>query len=85
MKNTCINLIVTGIQWDSEGHSKKECELPDTIVILNSPNFIFLDEEIIGKTISESFGFNINGFQWEEFVYTGKFYPPNLALIEFKQ
>jgi hypothetical protein len=84
-----MNILITEIVWDTEGESKKECCLPDAIVVLDVPQPTADEdmEENLGEIISEAFGFCHYGFKWETFSKVhdthagGGFYPDNLAII----
>jgi len=85
-----MNILVYGIEWDTEGETREECELPEQILVLDvaQPTADEDMEENLGERISEAFGFTHYAFSWEEFSKVlkthagGGHYPPkNLAVI----
>lgn len=78
-----MHLLVTNIQWDTDGMGVEECCLPTSVLVLDiDPDEIVdveladesmgltLDEEIeelLSTTLSDAFGFCHGGYQWQIF------------------
>lgn len=85
-----MHLLVTNIQWDTDGESLEECRLPSAVLIVNfriHSHFENDDEERVGDLLSEAYGFCHNGFTWERFGKVhdthagGGFFPERLGVI----
>lgn len=88
-----MHLIVTDIQWDTEGETAEACALPENVVVLDAPaNMTFNDlDNGVSEVLSDAFGFCHQGFSWEQLTsdhYThagGGIFPKHLALCRFPQ
>lgn len=89
-----MHLLVTRIEWDTDGVSVEECALPETVIVFDAPDTIgnLLEyEEAISQSLSEAFGFCHNGFQWERFCSAadthagGGYFPRNLGLCPYRE
>jgi hypothetical protein len=85
-----MHLLINGIQWDTEGETLEECRLPETVVMLDAPDTIGeVEEDIIGSTLSDAFGFCHYSWNWERLTPVadthagGGFFPTNLALCRY--
>lgn len=85
-----MTLLITEIQWDTEGHPLEECQLPTTVLVVEcfdptTPEFV---QEIIGETLQEAFGFIHHGFKYERLADVqpthtgGGIFPPRLAVMQ---
>ena len=86
-----MHYLITEIEWDSEGETLEECQLPDNVLMLNVPNPT-VDEDLennIGIALSDAFGFNVYSFKFSLLVkedYThiggrGALFLPRLAVV----
>lgn len=61
-------LLISDIQWDTEGQTLEECNLPESVLIFDSfwvaPNEDELREQL-GPILVDKFGFNHSGFKLE--------------------
>ena len=92
-----MNLLITNIDWDTDGHPIEECNLPSTVVMLYAPgepditeDSVSLDvEEAISTTLTEAFGFCHKGYLWERLSKAhdthagGGFFPERLGICCF--
>lgn len=82
-----MQLLITAIQWDTEGETVDECRLPEVVVMLDAPGNP--DEDTISETLSDAFGFCHGGFNWELLTPVqdthagGGFYPERLGLCRY--
>lgn len=82
-----MQLLITAIQWDTDGEELDECALPETVVMLDAPGNP--DEDTISETLSDAFGFCHGGFQWERLSPVqdthagGGYYPKRLGLCRY--
>lgn len=57
--------ILARIDWDDEGMGLRECNLPQTVIVLDVPENFFDSRESwdkVSEQLSETFGFN--HFEW---------------------
>ena len=81
-----VTLLVSNIQWDTEGESLEDCNLPDFIVI---QDFFCEDGNVstekVQILVSDSFGFNLHSLEWkqisEENTRTGIVMEHNMAYL----
>ena len=86
-----MHLLLTDIQWDTEGESLDDCALPSTVLVLdvNNPDEEYINNDI-SEALSDSFGFCHNGFQWERLNQVqdthagGGFFPARLAIMRMR-
>lgn len=82
-------ILLTNIQWDTEGVSVEECNLPSSVLVIEVPappddEFV---EETIGDALTEAFGFCHDGFSWEQLSPAkdthagGGYFPNRLGVI----
>ena len=89
MRFHSLSIIVTDIDWDTEGQALEDCKLPEAILVVDSHHPMSGQlEEFIGVEIFNKFGFNHNGFKCERYVDQathpgGGYFPKNLALLPF--
>ena len=84
-----FSCLLTNIQWDTNGESVEECNLPEYVLVIDvlTPLDDEFVEETIGDSLSEAFGFTHDGFSWEQLTpaqYThagGGFFPDRLGVI----
>lgn len=86
MTFTLTTLLAFNIDWDTEGQSRQDCQLPDFIIIQDFPSTSTIQAEQIQILVSDAFGFNLSSLQWEELAdkhYTklGIFQKPNMAYL----
>lgn len=69
-----MHLLITEIEWDTEGESIEECALPKNVIVIDAGNELDhpdlfdpddLNEEI-SNLLSDAFGFCHYGFQVEK-------------------
>jgi hypothetical protein len=85
-----MHLLLTDIQWDTEGQTREECRLPENVIVLDCPELpVFSDSERIGIHLLDTFGFDHDGFNAEKLSEVhdthagGAFFPTNLAVIRY--
>ena len=89
MRFMSLSIIVTDIEWDTEGQIREECNLPEVVLVLDSHQPMSKDlEEFIGVELLNSFGFNHNGFKFSRYLNQethpgGGYFPKNLAVMPF--
>lgn len=64
-----MHLLITEIEWDTEGETIEECALPQNVIVIDADNELDhpddLNEEI-SNLLSDAFGFCHYGFQVEK-------------------
>jgi hypothetical protein len=55
-----VKIYITDIDWDTDGESKEELELPDVVVVTDD-----IDEDEIADMLSDDYGFCVNSFSIE--------------------
>lgn len=92
-----MQLLITNIQWDTEGESLEECRLPSTVIMLDAPEQALRSqdvndmEEAISTTLSDAYGFCHGGFKWEvlndahDTHAGGGFFPERLGVCRYPQ
>ena len=84
-----MNLLVTEIEWDTEGESNEECCLPSAVIVLDAPSSYGQDyiENDISEQLSDAFGFCHYGFQCHPLTDSqdthggGGYFPDRLAVM----
>ena len=81
-----MHLLLTNIEWDTEGESREECALQESVFVLDVDEHADVDEAISSQ-LSDAFGFCHYGYQSERFDHKthagGGYYPRDLAVIVF--
>lgn len=84
-----MNYLITEIEWDSEGETLEECQLPDNVLMLNVPEPT-ADEDLennLGIALSNAFGFNLYTFKFclltnQDYTHVGgALFLPRLAVV----
>lgn len=89
MRFSSQSVVLTNIQWDTEGQTKEECNLPETVLVVDLNELIDSNvRDFIGTELVNAFGFNHSGYDLDRFVNQethqgGGFFPKNLAVIQF--
>lgn len=80
-----MHLLVSNIQWDTDGETLDDCFLPETVLVLNAPDQP--DDETISTLLSEAFGFCHKGFNSDTMIFHthagGGIFPRNLAFCYY--
>jgi hypothetical protein len=85
-----MHLLVTDIEWDTDGMPLDECCLPVNVIVLDVPDDIddeYIDNEV-SELLSDAFGFCHQGFLAEKFDNEthagGGYFPDRLGIIQNK-
>ena len=80
-------IVLTNITWDTEGQTLEECNLPETVLVVDS-HYAMSERlrDVICSALFESFGFKFDGFEMKRFVEQkthpgGGYFPPRFAVI----
>jgi hypothetical protein len=88
-----MQLLLTNIQWDTDGENMEECNLPSNVLVLGLTPECFEEDgeltfeavEIISTKLSDDFGFCHHGFNdeifGEQMTHAGGFFPKRLAVM----
>ena len=84
-----MNYLITEIEWDSEGETLEECQLPSNVLMLNVAEPT-ADEDLennIGIALCVKFGFNVYSFKFslltkDDYTHVGgALFLPRLAVV----
>ena len=83
-----MHVLLTQIDWKTDGESLADCRLPEQVVALDVPAEFDVDQ--LGSLLQEAFGFIHCGYKWEKLSEVhdshagGGFYPSNLGVIRYE-
>ena len=81
-----MHLLISDIQWETDGEPLDECGLPESVLVLDVPADIASDEtlqESLDSQLSDQFGFLHEGFVHQVFDGTNNF-PNKLGVFTFQ-